>query len=153
MSPLVVWLGSSEARDVTGRVFNVRGGSISVAEPWHAGPDADKDERWDPAELGPVVHDLLSSRSSEGGCHSARPGQPRRATLMDIRIDSEKPVPSTSTCTPGDLAAKLPRDTSGPTRDDTLARMTQRSGVGGQTPDETAEYLSAAQRRVRHVGR
>jgi NAD(P)-dependent dehydrogenase (short-subunit alcohol dehydrogenase family) len=60
ISPLVVWLGSAEAKDVTGRVFNVRGGSISVAEPWHAGPEADKRARWDPAELGPVVHDLLS---------------------------------------------------------------------------------------------
>jgi len=30
--------------------------------------------------------------------------------------------------------------TSGPTRDDTLARATQRSGVGGQTPDQTAAY-------------
>ncbi len=29
---------------------------------------------------------------------------------------------------------------SGPTRDDTLARVTQRSGVGGQTPDQTAAY-------------
>jgi uncharacterized protein len=29
---------------------------------------------------------------------------------------------------------------SGPTRDDTLARSTQRSGAGGQTPDQTAEY-------------
>ncbi|HEX8968826.1 MAG TPA: SDR family oxidoreductase [Chloroflexota bacterium] len=60
VSPLVVWLGSAEAKDVSGRVFNVRGGSISVAEPWHAGPEADKHERWDPAELGPVVHDLLA---------------------------------------------------------------------------------------------
>ena len=31
-------------------------------------------------------------------------------------------------------------ETSGPTRDDTLSRTTQRSGVGGQTPDETAAY-------------
>src|SRR5262249_54549551 len=31
-------------------------------------------------------------------------------------------------------------ETSGPTRDDTLARTTARSGVGGQTPDETAAY-------------
>jgi NAD(P)-dependent dehydrogenase (short-subunit alcohol dehydrogenase family) len=60
VSPLVVWLASAEARDVSGRVFNVRGGSIGVAEPWHAGPEADKHERWDPAELGPVVHDLLA---------------------------------------------------------------------------------------------
>src|SRR6185437_16576668 len=38
VSPLVAWLASAESRDVTGRVFNVRGGSITVAEPWHAGP-------------------------------------------------------------------------------------------------------------------
>src|SRR3984893_6056375 len=31
-------------------------------------------------------------------------------------------------------------DAAGPTRDDTLARATQRSGVGGQTPDQTAAY-------------
>ena len=44
------------------------------------------------------------------------------------------------------VSGKVPRDASGPTRDDTLARMTQRSGVGGQTPDETADYY-----RQRHV--
>ncbi|MBV9582212.1 MAG: amidohydrolase [Chloroflexi bacterium] len=38
------------------------------------------------------------------------------------------------------VSGKVPRESSGPTRDDTLARMTQRGGVGGQTPDETAEY-------------
>jgi uncharacterized protein len=32
------------------------------------------------------------------------------------------------------------RETGGPTRDDTLSRSTQRGGVGGQTPDETAAY-------------
>jgi NAD(P)-dependent dehydrogenase (short-subunit alcohol dehydrogenase family) len=67
VAPLVVWLGSPEAKDVTGRVFNVRGGSISVAEPWHAGPGVDKEARWDPAELGPVVHDLLSRATPKVG--------------------------------------------------------------------------------------
>ncbi|HEX8968825.1 MAG TPA: amidohydrolase family protein, partial [Chloroflexota bacterium] len=40
------------------------------------------------------------------------------------------------------VSSKAPPQTgsAGPTRDDTLARMTQRSGAGGQTPDETAEY-------------
>ena len=33
-----------------------------------------------------------------------------------------------------------PSDGTGPTRDDTLARMTQRGGAGGQTPDETANF-------------
>ncbi|MDE3076488.1 MAG: hypothetical protein KGJ86_13785, partial [Chloroflexota bacterium] len=60
IAPLVAWLGSAEAKDVTGRVFNVRGGYISVAEGWIAGPEVDKGARWDPKELGPVVRDLVA---------------------------------------------------------------------------------------------
>ena len=55
----MVWLASPEAKDITGRVFNVSGGRISVAEGWHAGPGVDKGDRWDPAELGKVVPDLV----------------------------------------------------------------------------------------------
>jgi NAD(P)-dependent dehydrogenase (short-subunit alcohol dehydrogenase family) len=60
VSPLVVWLGSADARDVTGRVFEIEGGKVSVADGWHHGPERDKEARWDPAELGPVVRSLLS---------------------------------------------------------------------------------------------
>ena len=60
ISPLVVWLGSGESKDVTGRVFNVVGGRVSVAEGWHKGPEADKGDRWDPAELGDVVPKLVA---------------------------------------------------------------------------------------------
>jgi NAD(P)-dependent dehydrogenase (short-subunit alcohol dehydrogenase family) len=60
VSPLVVWLGSVQSRDVTGQVFEVEGGKIRVAEGWGHGPQIDKGARWDPAELGPVVSDLLS---------------------------------------------------------------------------------------------
>ena len=60
ISPLVVWLGSVESRDVTGRMFEVEGGIIRAAEGWAHGPEVDKGARWDPAELGPVVHDLLA---------------------------------------------------------------------------------------------
>jgi len=59
VSPLVVWLGSVESRDVTGRMFEVEGGIVRVAEGWAHGPQIDKGARWDPAELGPVVADLL----------------------------------------------------------------------------------------------
>jgi NAD(P)-dependent dehydrogenase (short-subunit alcohol dehydrogenase family) len=59
VSPLVVWLGSAESAHVTGRVFEVEGGKVSLAQAWRHGPAADKGERWDPAELGPVVADLL----------------------------------------------------------------------------------------------
>ncbi|MCP2252360.1 NAD(P)-dependent dehydrogenase, short-chain alcohol dehydrogenase family [Prauserella aidingensis] len=60
VSPLVVWLGSAESADVTGRVFEVEGGKVSVAQSWRHGPEVDKGARWDPAELGPVVADLLA---------------------------------------------------------------------------------------------
>ncbi len=59
VSPLVVWLGSEESSHVTGRVFEVEGGKVSLAQAWRHGPAVDKGERWDPAELGPVVKDLL----------------------------------------------------------------------------------------------
>lgn len=60
VSPLVVWLGSVQSKDVTGKVFEVEGGKIRVAEGWAHGPEIDKGARWDPAELGPVVTDLLA---------------------------------------------------------------------------------------------
>jgi NAD(P)-dependent dehydrogenase (short-subunit alcohol dehydrogenase family) len=59
VSPLVVWLGSADARDVTGRVFEIEGGKVSVADGWHHGPARDKQDRWTPSELGPVVRSLL----------------------------------------------------------------------------------------------
>ena len=60
VSPLVVWLGSVEAREITGKMFEVEGGKIRIAEGWAHGPEIDKGARWDPAELGPVVADLLA---------------------------------------------------------------------------------------------
>ena len=60
VSPLVVWLGSAASAGITGRVFNVRGGHISVAEGWHAGPAVDKEARWEPAELGAVIPGLVA---------------------------------------------------------------------------------------------
>lgn len=61
VAPLVVWLGSTESKAVTGRVFEVEGGILSVADGWQHGTSVDKGARWDPAELGPVVKQLLAS--------------------------------------------------------------------------------------------
>ena len=61
IAPLVVWLGSPESAAITGRVFNVQGDHISVAEGWVEGPAADKGDRWDPAELGKIVPDLVAN--------------------------------------------------------------------------------------------
>ena len=61
VAPIVAWLASPESADVTGRVFELEGGRLSIADGWHHGPARNKHDRWDPAELGPVVRDLLAA--------------------------------------------------------------------------------------------
>ncbi|MDX3660257.1 SDR family oxidoreductase [Streptomyces sp. ID05-26A] len=60
VSPLVVWLGSEEAGDVTGRMFEVDGGRVCVVHGWQRGPEIDKGARWSPDELGSVVRKLVA---------------------------------------------------------------------------------------------
>jgi NAD(P)-dependent dehydrogenase (short-subunit alcohol dehydrogenase family) len=74
VAPLVVWLGSPESRNITGRVFNVAGGRISVAEGWRIGPGIDEERRWDPAELGEIVPALVDR--AEENVAMARQRQP-----------------------------------------------------------------------------
>jgi NAD(P)-dependent dehydrogenase (short-subunit alcohol dehydrogenase family) len=59
VAPLVAWLASPESAGITGQVFLVGGGRIAVAEGWRRGPGVDREARWDPADLGSVVPDLL----------------------------------------------------------------------------------------------
>lgn len=60
VSPLVAWLASGASAHVSGRVFEVEGGKVGVATGWQHGPTADKGDRWDAAELGPVIDRLLA---------------------------------------------------------------------------------------------
>jgi NAD(P)-dependent dehydrogenase (short-subunit alcohol dehydrogenase family) len=71
IAPIVVWLGSRESSAITGRVFNVSGGRISVAEGWRAGPGTDRQARWEPGELGEVIPALVAE---------ARPNSTMRGT-------------------------------------------------------------------------
>jgi NAD(P)-dependent dehydrogenase (short-subunit alcohol dehydrogenase family) len=59
IAPIVAWLASADSKDVTGQVFEVAGGKISVAEGWHEGPALDRGARWDARELGGAVRDLV----------------------------------------------------------------------------------------------
>ena len=59
VSPLVAWLGSAASTDVTGHMFEVSGGKISLAEGWHTGPEVDRGARWNPADVGAAVCELL----------------------------------------------------------------------------------------------
>lgn len=58
VSPLVVWLGSAESRDVTGCTFEIAGGKLSLADGWRTGPGVDKGARYEPDEIGAVVREL-----------------------------------------------------------------------------------------------
>ncbi len=60
VSPLVVWLMGPASAGVTGRVFEVEGGTVALAVGWQEGPHRDKGARWQPEELGPVVAELLA---------------------------------------------------------------------------------------------
>jgi NAD(P)-dependent dehydrogenase (short-subunit alcohol dehydrogenase family) len=58
IAPIITWLASRESRGVTGRVFDVSGRRLGVAEGWHIGPSEPPID--DPTRLGPLVEDLLS---------------------------------------------------------------------------------------------
>jgi NAD(P)-dependent dehydrogenase (short-subunit alcohol dehydrogenase family) len=55
---VTTWLASPEGANVTGRVFDVRGPKLGIAEGWHLGPVADQTD--DAADLGPVMAELMS---------------------------------------------------------------------------------------------
>lgn len=83
MSPIwvaavAVWLCGPEAKDVTGRVFDVAGDTLSVAEGWRKGPIA-KTEDPDPTTLGPTILDLLRNariNADMSGQEAEGPGRP-----------------------------------------------------------------------------
>ena len=72
VSPLVVWLGSEESGDVSGRVFEVEGGKVTVCDGWQRAASEDKGAKWDPAELGSVVPRLLSESPTPVPVYGAR---------------------------------------------------------------------------------
>jgi NAD(P)-dependent dehydrogenase (short-subunit alcohol dehydrogenase family) len=77
IAPICTWLASAESAPVTGRVFEASGQVLAIAEMWNRGPTADPVE--DPAELGPVVKDLMARarpNSDMSGRPITGPGRP-----------------------------------------------------------------------------
>ncbi len=61
-APLVVWLVSERSRHVTGQIFELIGGTIRVALGWTDGPQFDIGRRWEAAELGDTIAELVDMR-------------------------------------------------------------------------------------------
>jgi NAD(P)-dependent dehydrogenase (short-subunit alcohol dehydrogenase family) len=75
VSPVVLWLASAVARDVTGRVLAVIGGTIAVVEGWAYGPEIHSDQRWTLQRLDAVLPDLLAKAAPNADMTGHRPVQ------------------------------------------------------------------------------
>ncbi|MFT5608187.1 MAG: NAD(P)-dependent dehydrogenase (short-subunit alcohol dehydrogenase family) [Parvicella sp.] len=58
VAPLVVWLGSEASGDVTGQIFEIQGGRISLCDGWRTGPTIDKGARLEVNEIAGVIEQL-----------------------------------------------------------------------------------------------
>ncbi|MCP3853809.1 MAG: SDR family NAD(P)-dependent oxidoreductase [Actinomycetia bacterium] len=77
IAPICTWLASPESKNVTGRVFQVGGDQIAIAESFHKGPRAANPD--DPTEMGPVVAGLMAEanlNSDMSGEYAEGPGRP-----------------------------------------------------------------------------
>jgi len=64
VAPLVVWLGSEASQHVSGRVFEVEGGKISIADGWRTTKGVDKGAKWKPAEITEAMKELLAKEAA-----------------------------------------------------------------------------------------
>ncbi|MDR9458969.1 MAG: SDR family oxidoreductase, partial [Dehalococcoidia bacterium] len=58
LSPLIAYLASDAAQDITGRIFTVFGGKVQVFIPWTPGNFVDIGRQWTVKELGERIHEL-----------------------------------------------------------------------------------------------
>jgi NAD(P)-dependent dehydrogenase (short-subunit alcohol dehydrogenase family) len=65
IAPIVTWLASDEAADVTGRVFEASGTFLAIAEGWHRGPTTQPVD--DPTRIAGSVRDLLAKARPNAG--------------------------------------------------------------------------------------
>lgn len=63
VSSVLVWLASPEGGKVTGRILEAEGGKISIADGWRTTEGVDKGARWEPAEVGQAMDELLGKEN------------------------------------------------------------------------------------------
>ena len=75
IAPIVTWLASDEAADVTGRIFEASGDVLAVSEGWVRGPKHAPVD--DPTVLGPIVAELLAKARKNSGMDGTPGGWPQ----------------------------------------------------------------------------
>lgn len=80
ISPLVAWLAGPDSGGITGRVFDVGGGRIGVAEQWRLGPEIRSENGpWNPTELTAVIPDLVAKAAPNVDVSGRVPTAERRS--------------------------------------------------------------------------
>lgn len=77
IAPICTWLASPLSKNVTGRVFQVHGDQISIAESWHRGPTTENPD--DPMAMTDVVANLMADarpNADMAGNDARGPGRP-----------------------------------------------------------------------------
>lgn len=80
IAPIATWLSSTESANVTGRVFQVAGEEIAIAESFHKGPRATNVD--DPTAMRDVVAELMAGanlNSDMSGEYAEGPGRPGKS--------------------------------------------------------------------------
>lgn len=83
---LVAWLATDAAQSISGHIFNVGGGHISVVDRWHTGPSLDKKGHWTLEDLDQAVPDLIASAAPHPDTFGYYPDEPRSPLLPPIEV-------------------------------------------------------------------
>ena len=86
VSRLVAWLASGAAREVTGRVFQVGGGHISIIDGWHLAGGIDEARGWSLAELDAAMPALIARGASATDITGYKPDDERSALLPAFEL-------------------------------------------------------------------